>query len=230
MPHFKHKTGQISGKISGMKNFVFTCLGLIGLSAAAGAAMLSSHAALAAGPKLPDYLVRAHAVTATATSNLIPVALTSADTVLEIQSDRAVPDTGNAPVQVAALQTSDDPYASVTQTSDASDTTGFVSSRESTIQTVGLAPHRTLRPLARPAVPVTTASTSDDIAPRINDGEVADAVTSPAPQPRRVAALTTPRTDTRATVLQRVFRAETGPVRRTSATNPTPNYFHGVFR
>ncbi|MBP0484985.1 hypothetical protein [Sagittula salina] len=50
-----------------MMKLVLYTFGLMGLSAAAGAALFASHSALAAGPRLPDQVIRAHAVAAAET-------------------------------------------------------------------------------------------------------------------------------------------------------------------
>ncbi|WP_425073524.1 hypothetical protein [Sagittula sp. S175] len=111
-----------------MKNLVLTCLGLVGLSAAGGAALFAGHAALAAGPKLPDHVVRAHAVAASRAVVATPavVDLSQASPVeLAIQRHGAAVD-----------------FVEV----EAEGAMPFVSSQNFD----GLAPYRVLRPMARP--------------------------------------------------------------------------------
>ncbi len=203
MPHFKHKTGGFSATLVNMKKLLLTCLGLAGLTLAGGAAMMASHAALAAGPKLPDYLVRAHAVAASNAIQATPVALD----VDASRSQTTEPTYDQGIVTEARTQTRPDDHNDGPQVEARE--LAFLNSQG------GLAPFRALRPIARPS-------------------ETAAQPTAPAPRAevtrtRQVAAVTTPQVSRNASVLQRVFRPQQVAT-RVSSRQPTPRYFHGVFR
>ena len=109
-----------------MKRIILTCAGLVGLSAATGLALFASHSAMAAGPRLPERVVLAHAVAASKSTQAVAVSFESqAKGVVEVEvenNDRVAEPRGLTQPTVSSQQ------------ADLSD---------------GLAPYRTLRPVSR---------------------------------------------------------------------------------
>lgn len=103
-----------------MKQLVLTTLGLLGLSVAGGAALFASHAAFAAGPRLPEYIIRANAIAA---SRMAEAEVMDLDTIE--QAEAAMP--------------------AIVVVTEGAGATPFLSSQG----TDSYAPYRTLRPVAR---------------------------------------------------------------------------------
>ena len=197
-----------------MKRFVLSSLGLVALSAAGGAVLFASHSALAAGPRLPDYVSRVHAVAASrpvAGAALVTVALRTDETANDFASDTGA---GSA-FDTRAETVSNNP---VTETQRESRTIS-VSAKDdpaADIYLADLAPYRTLRPLARPDQPETVAV----VTPPRQATTTAPRRVVTAPRVVQIAPVPQP-------VPQPVLRTSVAPQRNAGMD---ANYFHGVFR
>ncbi|WP_040605220.1 hypothetical protein [Sagittula stellata] len=109
-----------------MKRIILSCVGLVGLSAATGLAIFASHSAMAAGPRLPERIVLAHAVAASKSSQAVAVSFKGeAENVAEADV--------SGQERFAETRGLSQPVVS-TQQAELGD---------------GLAPYRTLRPVSR---------------------------------------------------------------------------------
>jgi hypothetical protein len=210
-PNFKHETDGISCILSGMMQTsivktAFASLGVIGLSAGAAAMLFVSHAAVAGGPKMPEFVLRAPAAVA-------------APAVIESSAEAAV-----TPVSLRDSKTVE-AFAAIDQRFGATDSQndrGSVLSDRDTqdLTPATLAPFRALRPALRPELyEMATVDTTRDRSESL-------AYT-------RREAMKSAASAERPTVIRRVAQpasAQVRPYTQQSANNFDGAYLQGVFR